>query len=228
VTEERRELEVGIEALGLSASPAQVDSLLAYLEELDRTNQSFNLTRIPRGDFVRLHLLDSLMALTVLPNAVDPTVIDVGTGAGFPGVPLATLMPKSRVTLLDSTAKKVRFAAETARACGVSNVSGIHGRAEMLAHTPEHREAYDVVTSRAVAAYPTVIEWMLPLVKVGGVAVALKGSGYEDEMVGSERLLQDLGGGAPQVHECALPGSNIVRYLIVIPKVRETKPALPR
>ncbi len=222
------ELQQGIEALGLSASDEQVDAMLTYLEYLDRTNQSFNLTRIPRSDFVRLHLLDSLVALQVIPKGAGLSIIDIGTGAGFPGIPIAALRPDCHVTLLDSTAKKVRFASDTGRSCGLANLSGIHGRAEMLAHTAEHREHYDVVTSRAVAGFPVLIEWMLPLVRVGGVAVALKGSGYEDEMAGTEGLLRDLGGGAPSVHACVLPGSDIERHVIVIPKVRQTSKQLPR
>jgi len=228
MSEERRELKEGIAELGLSASDEQVDAMLTYLEYLDRTNQSFNLTRIPRSDFVRLHLLDSLVALQVIPKRPGLSIIDIGTGAGFPGVPIAALLPDSEVTLLDSTAKKVRFASDTGRSCGLANLSGIHGRAEMLAHTAEHRERYDVVTSRAVAGFPVLIEWMLPLVRVGGMAVALKGSGYEGEMAGTEGLLRELGGGAPTVHTCNLPGSDIVRHAIVVPKLSATSKKLPR
>lgn len=227
-SEERSELIDGLAQLGAAATPQQIDALLRYLQLLDETNRSFNLTRIPRSDFVKLHLLDSLAALSALPRRTDLSIIDIGTGAGFPGVPLATLLPDARVTLLDSTAKKVRFACEAAATCGITNVSGLHARAEQLGHDPQHREQYDVVTSRAVAPYPVLIEWMLPLVKPGGVAIALKGSGYEQEMVGTEQLLKALGGGEPRVLTVRLPGSAIDRYIITIPKSSQTNKKLPR
>lgn len=225
---ERLELEKGIETLGLSASSTQIDALLLFLENLELTNKSFNLTRIARSDYVSLHLLDSLATLTVLDKAANLRLLDIGTGAGFPGVPLAALLPASSITLLDATAKKVRFASETAHACGITNVSGIHGRAEMLARTPQHRERYDLVTSRALAPFPLLIELMLPLVKIGGQAIALKGSSFEAEISGTEDLIRELGGDAPQVHAVKLPGTEIVRHLIVIPKKRATHKKFPR
>ena len=228
MSSEREELESGLRSLGLTATPAQVQSLLMFLEQLDQTNQSFNLTRIARHDFVKLHVLDSLVALQALPATHGLSILDIGTGAGFPGVPIAALLPDCSITLLDSTAKKVRFASETARACSIANVSGIHGRAEMLAHTPEYREKFDVVTSRAVAPFRTLIEWMLPLVKVGGLALALKGSGFEEEMAGCEDLLTDLGAEAPSVLSATLPGTEIERYVIAIQKRAETQKRLPR
>ncbi len=227
-SDERLELQKGVEQLGLHASAEQLESLLRFLDLLEETNRSFNLTRIPRADFVKLHLLDSLAALPALPSDTGLSIIDIGTGAGFPGVPLAAVRPDARMTLLDSTGKKVRFAAEAAASCGLGNVSGLHARAEKIAHDPQHRERYDVVTSRAVAPYPVLIEWMLPLVKPGGVAVALKGSGYEQEMQGSEPLLRALGGGEPRILTVRIPGSEIERHIISIPKVARTERKLPR
>lgn len=228
MTDERKELDAGLRELGLSASPLQLEALLGYLDALEETNKSFNLTRIPRHDYVRLHILDSLAGLGVVPLGAQSSIIDIGTGAGFPGVPLATLLPQAHVTLLDSTLKKVRFAAESAASCGITNVSGLHARAEKIAHDPQFREAFDVAVSRAVAPYPRLIEWMLPLVKPGGVAVALKGTGYEQEMDGCSDLLAALGGGNPQVHPVRLPGSEIERFIIAIPKTGKTSRKLPR
>ncbi len=227
-SEEQRELSSGLAQLGVPASADQVAALLRFLALLDETNRSFNLTRIARADFVKLHLLDSLAALPALPTARDLAIIDIGTGAGFPGVPIAALRPDARVTLLDSTGKKVRFASEAAASSGIENVSGLHARAERIAHDPAHRERYDVVTSRAVAPYPVLIEWMLPLVKPGGVAVALKGAGYEQEMEGHEKLLKALGGGAPRILTVRIPGSEIERHIISIPKLSPTEKRLPR
>jgi 16S rRNA (guanine527-N7)-methyltransferase len=228
VTNEQTELESGMRELGYELSPTQSASLLSYLEHLDVTNRSFNLTRIPRKDYVKLHFLDSLMALTCLPTHDRLSIIDIGTGAGFPGVPLAALLPNATITLLDSTAKKVRFASETAAACGITNCVGLHARAEAIAHDPKHRERYDVVTSRAVAAFTTLIELMLPLVKVGGRVIALKGAKADEELAGSESLVHELGGAPVEVHSVPLPGTDIERQLIVVEKIRGTPRKYPR
>lgn len=228
MTNEQTELESGVRELGYEISPIQSASLLSYLEQLDVTNRSFNLTRIPREDYVKLHLLDSLTALTCLPTGEKLSIIDIGTGAGFPGVPLAALLPSATVTLLDSTAKKVRFAADTAAACGISNCVGLHARAEVIAHDPKHRQRYDVVTSRAVAAFSTLIELMLPLVKVGGRVIALKGARADEELSGSESLVRELGGAPAETITVALPGTDIQRQLIVVEKIRATPGKYPR
>lgn len=217
---EQEQLHDGLKDLGFEITPEQTTALIAYLEALDVTNRSFNLTRIPRSDYVTLHLLDSLTALLALPTDKPLKIIDVGTGAGFPGVPLAALLPNSRVTLLDSTLKKVKFVEFTAHECGINNCIGVHSRAELLAAMPQHRNGYDVVVSRAVAAFPKLMEWLLPLAKVGGIVVAMKGSGYEQEVEGSEALLKRLGGTIEQVITTPLPGTDITRHLIIVRKGR--------
>ena len=217
---EQEQLHDGLKELGFEITPEQTTALIAYLEALDVTNRSFNLTRIPRSDYVTLHLLDSLTALLALPKDKPLKIIDVGTGAGFPGVPLAALLPNSRVTLLDATLKKVKFVEFTAHECGINNCIGVHSRAELLAAMPQHRNGYDVVVSRAVAAFPKLMEWLLPLAKVGGIVVAMKGSGYEQEVEGSEALLKRLGGTIEQVITTPLPGTDITRHLIIVRKGR--------
>jgi 16S rRNA (guanine527-N7)-methyltransferase len=217
---EHEQLADGLKELGFEITPDQTTSLIAYLEALDVTNRSFNLTRIPRTDYVTLHLLDSLTALLALPKDGPLKIIDVGTGAGFPGVPLAALLPNSRVTLLDSTLKKVKFVEFTAHECGIKNCVGVHSRAETLATMPQHRNGYDVVVSRAVAAFPKLMEWLLPLAKVGGIVVAMKGSGYEQEVEGSDPLLKRLGGKIERVITTPLPGTDITRHLLIVRKER--------
>jgi 16S rRNA (guanine527-N7)-methyltransferase len=217
---EHEQLHDGLKELGFEITPEQTTALIAYLDALDVTNRSFNLTRIPRSDYVTLHLLDSLTALLALPKDKPLKIIDVGTGAGFPGVPLAALLPNSKVTLLDSTLKKVKFVEFTAHECGITNCVGIHSRAETLATMPQHRNGYDVVVSRAVAAFPKLMEWLLPLAKVGGIVVAMKGSGAEQEVEGSEALLKRLGGTIEQVITTPLPGTDITRHLIIVRKGR--------
>ena len=217
---EHEQLAEGLKELGFEITPEQSTSLIAYLEALDVTNRSFNLTRIPREDYVTLHLLDSLTTLLAIPKKSPLTIIDVGTGAGFPGVPLAALLPNAQVTLLDSTLKKVKFVEFTAHECGIKNCTGVHSRAEVLATMPKHRNGYDVVVSRAVAAFPKLMEWLLPLAKVGGIVIAMKGSGYEQEVEGTESLLKRLGGKIEQVITTPLPGTDIVRHLIVVRRER--------
>lgn len=212
----------GIKELGFNATGEQLASLIAYLEKLDVTNRSFNLTRIAREDYVTLHLLDSLTALLAITQHKPLRILDVGTGAGFPGVPLACLLPEAQVSLLDSTLKKVKFAEFTAHEFGISNCKGIHTRAEELAKMPQHRNGYDVVVSRAVAAFPKLMEWTLPLAKVGGQVVAMKGSGYEEEMEGSESAVKRLGGEIERVITVPLPLTDITRHLIVVKKARRT------
>jgi 16S rRNA (guanine527-N7)-methyltransferase len=226
--EERLALESGLRDLGLTAQSERIISILAYLDTLEETNRAFNLTRIPRADYVTLHILDSLTCLPLLPDQFRGRILDVGTGAGFPGVPLAAWLPLAQVTVLDSTAKKVRFVSETAHSVGITNVTGVHGRAEALARTAGSRESFDVVLSRAVAALPKLVELLVPLTKVGGTIVAMKGQGYEDELGAAEEKITALGGSVARLHEVTLPHTEIRRYLIVIKKVAPTPAIFPR
>jgi 16S rRNA (guanine527-N7)-methyltransferase len=219
VSSEQEIFKRGITELGVSASDTCVASLFQYLDILEETNRTFNLTRIPRSEYVTLHLLDSLTCILEIESRAGLRILDVGTGAGFPGVPLAALRPEASVTLLDSTSKKIRFVTETANTCGITNIIGIHGRAELIAKTPEHRNAYDMVVSRAVAAYPKLMEWLLPLTKRGGRVLAMKGSGYQDEMKGTEKLLERLGGTVEKIRTVMLPGTDIERSIIVVKKI---------
>jgi 16S rRNA (guanine527-N7)-methyltransferase len=219
---EQEQLHDGLKELGFEISSDQSTALIAYLEALDVTNQSFNLTRIPRSDFVSLHLLDSLTALLAIPSGKPLKIIDVGTGAGFPGVPLASLLPNAQVSLLDSTLKKVKFVEFTAHEAGITNCKGIHCRAEELAKMNQHRNGYDVVISRAVAAFPKLMEWLMPLAKVGGCVIAMKGSGYEQEVEGTDTLVKKLGGKIEELITARLPGTDIIRHLIIVRKERAT------
>jgi 16S rRNA (guanine527-N7)-methyltransferase len=218
VTSEPTSLAQGIRELGFEATPKQIESLVKYLEILETTNRSFNLTRIPRADYVTLHILDSLTALRLIPQQRNLRILDIGTGAGFPGVPLAAMLPDAHVTLLDSTAKKVRFAAETAHQCEISNCSAIHARAEALGKEREHRARYDVVVSRAVASFDSLIALMLPFVKPRGSAIALKGAKAEEELAGTESIITSLGGTKPVLHRITIPGTEIERQLVVVGK----------
>jgi len=218
VDNEQQALLTGAQELGVSLTAQQASVLVRYLTVLEETNRSFNLTRIPREEYVSMHLLDSLTALVAIQAKPGLKILDIGTGAGFPGVPIAAALPESQVTLLDSTLKKVRFAEETAKQCGITNCVAVHARAETLAKDPQHRGRYDIVVSRAVASFDTLIQLLLPLVCRGGRAIALKGAKVHDELAGTEALVAQLGGSAPVVQSVTLPGTDIERYLIVVEK----------
>lgn len=224
---EHSQLIHGLESLSLTASEQQITSLLDYCGRLEETNRSFNLTRIPRADYVTLHLLDSLTCLPLIGEHLrkhsaargEPTnlrLIDVGTGAGFPAVPIAALLPRAHIIALDSTLKKVRWVEQTAHAVGITNLSGIHARAEALSRTAEHQQQYDVVVSRAVAPLVKLTDLILPFLSVGGTALAMKGQGFEAEVDLASSRIEELGCKLERIHEVQLPGTDIRRFILVI------------
>ena len=200
--------------------------------ELVAWNQRFNLTAITdwEGVLVR-HFLDSLSCLKVLPRAdltCGARAIDVGTGAGFPGIPLKIVCPGMRLTLLEATRKKVTFLEHMIRVLELEGVEVIHGRAEELGHDPAHREQYDWALARAVAEMPTLAEYLLPLVRVGGATLAQKGEGVAAEVHGADAAIVTLGGRVRQLVPVELRGLAETRYLLVMDKVAATPERYPR
>ena len=220
----RATLEQGLPALGLG--PELIEPLEAFSRMLLEKNQVMNLTAItdPR-DVAVLHLLDSL-ALTGLVGLEDRTVVDVGTGAGFPGVPLAIARPSARVTLLDSLGKRVDFLRESCRTLGLDNVECVHGRAEEFAG--ERRETFDLAVSRAVAALPVLCELCLPLVKVGGAFWAMKSVDTEEEISASRTAVKVLGGRIQAVSDYTIPTTEVVHRVVCIQKTAPTPKKYPR
>lgn len=214
--EERRELTVGASQLGVTLSDFQQTQLITYAAKVAATNETFNLTRIPRRDYVKLHLLDSLIALRVIPHEQGGRLIDVGTGAGFPGVPLACALPHCSVTLLDSTAKKVHFAAQAAHESGITNCTAIHNRAELLAKEESCRRGFDIVVSRAVAPMDRLLDLMLPLTKPGGMTIALKGAAYQEEITQAQKQLKKHNAEISNIVDVTIPGTDIARHIIVV------------
>ena len=220
----RATLEQGLPALGLG--PELIGPLETFSRMLLEKNQVMNLTAItdPR-DVAVLHLLDSL-ALTGLAGLEDRTVVDVGTGAGFPGVPLAIARPSARVTLLDSLGKRVDFLRESCRTLGLDNVECVHGRAEEFAG--ERRETFDLAVSRAVAALPVLCELCLPLVKVGGAFWAMKSVDTEEEISASKTAVKVLGGRIQAVNDYTIPTTEVVHRVVCIQKTAPTPKKYPR
>ena len=220
----RATLEQGLPALGLG--PELIEPLEAFSRMLLEKNQVMNLTAItdPR-DVAVLHLLDSL-ALTGLAGLEGRTVVDVGTGAGFPGVPLAIARPSARVTLLDSLGKRVDFLRESCQTLGLDNVECVHGRAEEFAG--ERRETFDLAVSRAVAALPVLCELCLPLVKVGGAFWAMKSVDTEEEISASKAAVKVLGGRIQAVSDYTIPTTEVVHRVVCIQKTAPTPKKYPR
>ena len=217
-------LRRGLPVLGMG--DACIPSLLEFSRMLLEKNQVMNLTAItdPR-EVATLHLLDSLV-LAAQADLVGKTVIDVGTGAGFPGMPLAIAVPGVEMTLLDSLGKRVDFLKEVCEALELQGISCVHARAEEFAAA--HRERYDFAVSRAVAALPVLCELCLPLVKVGGAFLAMKSSHSQEETDQAAKAISLLGGALEQVTDYSIPITDITHRLLTIRKVSPTPNSYPR
>ena len=213
---------------GIELSPAQQEAFQVYARELAAWNARFNLTTIVEPDQVIVkHFLDSLSVAPLLRQSPPATLIDIGSGAGFPGVPLKIALPALRVTLLDSIGKKVQFLKHLITELNLSGTVALHARAEELAHNPAYREKYDVAVARAVADLATLLEYALPFVRVGGVFVALKGVNVAEELEHAAPALRQLGGRLRETTTVQLPGLD-PRHLIVIDKTAQTPARYPR
>jgi len=225
---ETTRLQSGAAQLGLLLSPEQLERFDRYAELLNLWNERINLTRIPADKVVELQFLDSLLLHSAYPLTAVRSVIDVGTGAGFPGIPIAIAFPDTEVTLIDSTGKKIEFIRLAANELGLKNVTLHHIRAEDGARNPELRESFDLATARAVASLDLLLEWLLPFVKVGGAAVALKGDNIDSEIPDGREAARDLGGelALPKTH--LIPHTEILRTFAVVRKVAPTPSRYPR
>ena len=214
---------------GIPLTAEQIGQFSVYHEMLLDWNTRMNLTALTAPEDVAVkHIIDSLTAYDAARFDGARTLIDVGTGAGLPGIPLAVYAPHLTVTLLDSLNKRVRFLTEVTAAMGLQNVRCIHARAEEAARTAEHRAAYDIVVSRAVARLPVLLEYTLPFVRVGGTLLALKGRAYAEEQKEARRAAEVLGGGRITARPVHLPGLDDVRAILTVTKERQTPAAYPR
>ena len=214
---------------GIPLTAEQIGQFSVYNEMLLDWNTRMNLTALTAPEDVAVkHIIDSLTAYDAALFDGARTLIDVGTGAGLPGIPLAVYAPHLTVTLLDSLNKRVRFLTEVTAAMGLPNVRCIHARAEEAARTVEHRAAYDIVVSRAVARLPVLLEYTLPFVRVGGTLLALKGRAYAEEQKEARRAAEVLGGGRITARPVHLPGLDDVRAILTVTKERQTPAAYPR
>ena len=217
-------LQEGLAALGLPRDG--IPALVRYADLLVEKNKVMNLTAITEPtDIATLHFLDCA-ALLKLTDFQCKTVADVGTGAGFPGMPLRILEPSIRLTLLDSLNKRIDFLKEVCDDLGFGDVDCVHARAEEFA--AEHRESFDIVTSRAVANLRMLSELCLPLVKVGGTFLSMKSVDSDAELAEAQKAIDTLGGRVTDVKDYVIPGTEVRHRVIFIQKMRETPKKYPR
>ena len=205
----------------------QIKSFEKYMNLLLEWNEKINLTAITQPEEIKLkHFVDSLTVLKYIND--DDKVIDIGTGAGFPGIPLKIMNENTKITLLDSLNKRINFLNIVIETLNLRNIQAIHGRAEEIARNKLYREKYDVAVSRAVANLSTLTEYMLPFVKVGGKCICMKGANVNEELERAQNAIKELGGEIEKIDNFFLSDNDNERNIIVIKKVKETKSKYPR
>lgn len=217
------------ELFNVHITGGQVMSLITYEKELLEWNQKINLTAIRDVESIRIkHFLDSFSCVLAWTSNPPLHLIDVGTGAGFPGIPLKILYPHMKLTLIESVGKKAKFCQHIVDTLGLKDVDIVHSRAEVLGQDPNHREKYDWAVARAVAKLNVLSEYLIPLVKRGGHMLAQKGESGPAEAQSAEKAMKILGGKMEQLVTVNLPGVVDDRYLVVVNKVAATPPKYPR
>ncbi len=225
----RTSLADGAAALGLALTPDQLDRFARYCAALIDWNRRVNLTAITDPiDVARKHFLDSLSVLSACEMRAGDRLIDVGSGAGFPGLPIRIARPDLQVTLLEATRKKCEFLQHVVAALDLSDVAIVNARAEDAARDAAHRERYDWALARAVADLATLIEYLLPFVRVGGRVAAQKSGEVEAEVERAGAALAALGGRLQRVAPVSVPGLEEARCVVVIEKIASTPEKYPR
>lgn len=214
---------------GFPLTQQQQKAFQLFEDELIAWNEKFNLTAIRDREGIRVkHFLDSLTCLRAFPALQNHKVIDIGTGAGFPGIPLKLYCPGIHLTLVESIGKKATFCRHMAETLELKNVDVLALRAEEMGRLPAHREQYDLALARAVAPLPVLAEYLLPLLKRGGKMLAQKGETAPAECQQAEHAIQMLGGRLEKLIPVTLPGVTGERYLVLVEKIAATPPAYPR
>lgn len=230
-------LVAGCAQLGIVLSPVQERQFADYFDELVTWNEKLNLTAITGFEDVQIkHFLDSVVSLPILAEESGGTqalekpqrLVDVGAGAGFPGIPLKIVAPALALTLMDGTQKKIAFLQAVIARLGLERAHVVHGRAEELGRLPEHRGHYDLVTARAVAPLNTLVEYLLPLARIGGLVVIYKGPGAPQEFMAARQAIKVLGGEPVRLAPVEVPFLGEHRFILLLRKVHATPNQYPR
>jgi 16S rRNA (guanine(527)-N(7))-methyltransferase GidB len=225
----KRFLQDKLEMLSVEVDRKKIDQFNQFYDLIVEWNKVMNLTAITDyKDVVEKHFLDSLSIERILKLDDIKAVMDVGTGAGFPGMPLKIIYPELKITLLDSLNKRVKFLNEVIRQLELKNIDAIHGRAEDIGKNENYREKYDLCVSRAVANLATLSEYCMPFVRVGGVFVSYKSGDIDEEVLKSKKAISLFGGKIDEVVKFQLPGTDINRAFVKIKKIKGTPKKYPR
>ena len=223
----KEKMIINVDKLGINLSEIQLKQFYSYMNLLIEWNKKINLTAITEPDEIILkHFVDSLTISKYISDGTN--VVDVGTGAGFPGIPLKIVRQDVDITLLDSLQKRINFLGEVINELDLEKITTIHSRVEDFGKDKKYREKFDIATSRAVANLSTLSEYLLPLVKVGGKVISMKGSLIQEELENSKNAIKILGGQIEKVDEFDLPNSDISRNIVLIDKIKNTPNRYPR
>ncbi|MBS6252822.1 MAG: 16S rRNA (guanine(527)-N(7))-methyltransferase RsmG [Clostridia bacterium] len=213
--------------ISIEFSNIQIEKFYKYMNLLIEWNEKINLTAITEPkEIIIKHFIDSLTVLKDIKG--KNTLVDVGTGAGFPGIPLKIMDEEIKITLLDSLNKRINFLNEVINQLDLKNIETIHSRVEDAGKNKKYRERFDIATARAVANLATLSEYMLPLVKVGGKSICMKGSEVSEELQNSKKAISILGGEIENIDNFQLPKSDMMRNIVIIKKVKNTPNKYPR
>lgn len=214
---------------GLDFSEDKYNKFIKYKELIKEWNEKINLTAITEdSEIIKKHFIDSIKVFKFEKLKNAKKVIDIGTGGGFPGIPMKIINSNSKVVLLDSLNKRINFLNEVIKELNLNDIETIHGRAEDFAKESKYREKFDVAVSRAVANLTVLSEFCLPYVKVGGYFVAMKGPAIEEEMVEAKNAIKILGGELEDIIKVDIEGSDLDHNLVIIKKLKETPKKYPR
>jgi len=223
------QLKIALEQLKIVTSPEMLKTFQAYMEGILAWNEKINLTAITdREEFIRKHYIDSLLCYEFDELQGAGKIIDVGTGAGFPGVPLAIVFPEKQFVLMDSLKKRLNVIDELCKELGINNIVTLHGRAEDLARERKHRERYDLCVARAVANIAVLAEYTLPFIKVGGSLLAYKGSDFKRELEEGQKAISLMGGILEGERAVTIENLGLDHKIIIISKIKNTPMQYPR